>query len=109
MQTNTNKWETTKKIIYILAIIALVVLIIYKIGGHTVDTKQSQMQILVDKQKNNLEIIGVKLEAQKELRMQINDLQTKLDANVAEVKEIEAINKQIRDEMLKDANSLSLT
>lgn len=109
MQTNTNKWETTKKIIYILAIVILAGVIIYKIGGHTTETKQSQMQILVDKQKNNLEIIGVKLEAQKELRVQISDLQSKLDANVAEVKEIEAINRQIRDEMLKDANNLSLT
>lgn len=67
------------------------------------------MQILVEKQQNNIEIIGVKMEAQKELRKQISDLQSKLDANVNEVKDIEAINSQIRDEMIKEANNLSLT
>lgn len=71
--------------------------------------EKTQMEILVEKQQNNLEIIWVKLEAQRDLRYQINALQKKLDANIQEVTEIEWINGDIRDEMLKIANTLSLT
>lgn len=97
------------KILYIWAVIILLVLIGVKASDMMKPQEKTQMQILVEKQQNNLEIIWVKLEDQKILRDQINDLQTKLDKNVTEVKDIEAINSNIRNEMLKYANTLSLT
>lgn len=116
---NTNKMlslakqlaKQPKKLIYIFIIWVLLFMIFQKI--HTIQTpdivEKTQMQILVEKQQNNLEIIWVKLEAQQDLRNQINALQVKLDANIQEVTEIEWINADIRDEMLKIANTLSLT
>lgn len=97
------------KILYIWAVIILLVLIGVKASDMMKPQEKTQMQILVEKQQNNLEIIWVKLEDQKILRDQISDLQTKLDKNVTEVKDIEAINSNIRNEMLKYANTLSLT
>lgn len=97
------------KIFYIIAIIILVVLIGGKAMEITKPQGKSQMDVLVEKQQNNLVIIGKNLEDQKILRNQINELQSKLDGSVKNVKEIEAINSQIRNEMLGYANTLSLT
>jgi len=97
------------KILYTIAIIILVALIAGKAMEITKPQGKSQMDVLVEKQQNNLVIIGKSLEDQKILRNQINELQSKLDGSVKNVKEIEAINSQIRNEMLEYANTLSLT
>lgn len=95
------------KILYTIAIIILVALIAGKAMEITKPQGKSQMDVLVEKQQNNLVIIGKSLEDQKILRNQINELQSKLDGSVKNVKEIEAINLQIRNEMLEYANTLS--
>lgn len=97
------------KILYTIVIIILFALIAGKAMEITKPQGKSQMDVLVEKQQNNLMIIGKHLEDQKILRNQINELQSKLDGSVKNVKEIEAINSQIRNEMLEYANTLSLT
>ena len=111
LESTKNIVKNNKKIVYIIAIAILLLLIGWNVVSmmKPKEVVKTNMQILVEKQQNNIEIIGVKMEAQKELRKQISDLQSKLDVNVNEVKDIEAINSQIRDEMIKEANNLSLT
>lgn len=68
---------------------------------------------MVEKQQNNLTIIGDQLEIQKDLRSERNDLQAKIDAlnvqiNASKdvVKEAETANAQIKDQMVQLANPL---
>lgn len=72
--------------------------------------------MLVEKQQNNLIIIGDQLEIQKDLRSERNELQAKIDALNVQInasKEVvikaETANQEIKTKMLDLANPLPLT
>lgn len=78
--------------------------------------EKSSFDLLVEKQQNNLIIIGDQLEIQKDLRSERNELQAKIDALNVQInasKEVvikaETANQEIKTKMLDLANPLPLT
>lgn len=78
--------------------------------------EKSSFDLLVEKQQNNLIIIGDQLEIQKDLRSERNELQAKIDALNVQInasKEVvtkaETANQEIKTQMLDLANPLPLT
>lgn len=101
-----------KKPILIIVALILVALIGFQ-AVKMLHKDPSQFDQLVEKQQNNLTIIGDQLEIQKDLRSERNDLQAKIDAlnvqiNASKdvVKEAETANAQIKDQMVQLANPL---
>lgn len=98
----------------ILLTIATILVILIALQWYKMLSKEpTAFDILVEKQQNNLIIIGDQLEIQKDLRSERNDLQAKIDAlNVKinsskdVVTQAETANSQIKEEMLKLANPL---
>lgn len=104
-----------KKPILIGVAVILGALIIFQ-GYKMMHTDPSQMDILVQKQQNNLTVIGDQLEIQKDLISERNELQAKIDAlnvqiNASKevVKTAETANQEIKDQMINLANPLPLT
>ena len=93
-------------IIAIFVILILIELIPSQPQVVVEEKEQTRMEMLVETYSHNLTIIWDKLEDQAVLRLQIADLEKKLDAKMQEVKNIEDINDGIRDEMIKVANPL---
>lgn len=68
--------------------------------------QKTKIEILVEKQSENLKIIWKNLEDQKVLRSEIEDLEEKLSWKVDQVKKLEQENVDFRKQMLDDANNI---
>lgn len=107
--------DNKKKIIVLMIIAFIGFMIINKIfeRNKIIDEAKQEMiqktkiEILVDKQSENLVKIWENLEDQKVLRSKINDLQTQLDAKIDQVKNLEQENSDMRALMLDDANDFN--
>lgn len=98
--------ENNKKVIYYIATWFLVLLVLIKAMPFIIPAP-TVMDVLVEKQQENMDIIGLRMQEQQKLRLEIAILTAKLDWNIKQVQEIEAINAQIRSEMINYANNIS--
>lgn len=100
--------ENNKKPIYYVATAFLILLVIIKAIPFIIP-EPTAMDVLVDRQQENMDIIGTRLQEQQKLRLEIAILTGKLDANIKQVQEIEAVNAEIRSQMINFANNLPTT
>jgi len=106
--------ENKKKIFLSIIILFILVLIINKIIENQMIGKVKQdiiqktkIEILVEKQSENLKIIWKSLEDQKSIRSKINELQKSLDLEIDQVKNLEQENSSLRSLMFEDANDFN--
>lgn len=81
-----------------------------------ITAQPSWFELLVEKQQNNLMIIGDQLEIQLNLRSERNDLQAQIDALNVQINaskdvvvKAETANQEIKNQMLELANPLPIT
>lgn len=65
------------------------------------------LETLVEKQTLNLNKIWAKMETQKVIKSQINDLKIKLDQNITEIKALELENSTIREQMIEETSNFN--
>lgn len=72
-----------------------------------VEQTKTTLEILVEKQTLNLNKIWAKMETQKVIKSQINDLKIKLDQNITEIKTLELENSMIREKMIEETSNFN--
>lgn len=102
-----NKVIDYKKPILIGVITLLTVFVGFQVYSFLQPKEKTAMEILVEKQTNNIEVIGNELEKQAEYRKQITKWTWLLATSTWTVADAETSNSQIRDQMLQLANPLS--
>ena len=66
--------------------------------------EKTVIETLIEKQNLNLKRVWSKFETQKIIKSQIKDLQNKLDTNIAEIKQIELENANIKEQIIIETN-----
>lgn len=72
-----------------------------------IEPQKTVLEILVEKQTLNLNKIWAKMETQKVIKSQINDLKIKLDQNISEIKALELENSTIREKMIEETSNFN--
>lgn len=113
--SNTKEFIKKNKWLFQFIIIGLFLLSITLIAeNNKIDNvkkeilEKTNIEILVEKQSENLKVIWKNLEDQKDIRKDINVLEKKLDGKIDQVKSLEQENSESRKEMLEDANDITV-
>lgn len=78
-----------------------------EVKPQVIEQQKTVLEVLVEKQTLNLNKIWAKMETQKVIKSQINDLKIKLDQNITEIKALELENSTIREQMIEETSNFN--
>lgn len=78
-----------------------------EVKPQVIEQQKTVLEVLVEKQTLNLNKIWAKMETQKVIKSQINDLKIKLDQNITEIKALELENSTIKEQMIEETSNFN--